>query len=74
MTFTITRTSISNPTPDESPHKDAVFNENFHCWTIEIDSLEQLLGLTLEEAIVLFRYDNYPDIAGDIEIYDDYRE
>ena len=78
MKFKVTRTSdgFDNPKPCEDAALLKTENgENIY--TIELSSLEELLGFIkkVEYNVVITPYAPNPDnLAGEIEIYDDYRE
>lgn len=74
MKFIVSRTSVWNK--DIAPCEEAK-REEFEDgpdWTIEINSLEELIAFSKKYGELVLTRAVIPEIDNEIEIYDDYRE
>lgn len=76
MKFLVTRTSLYNRWGSNSPCKEAKqeMSEDGPIWTIEINTLEELINFRKKYGDIILTISIYPEIDYKIEIYDDYRE
>lgn len=74
MKFIVSRTSLwsNNDSPCEEA-KQEMF-EDGPDWTIEINSLEELIAFRKKYGEIILTASVLPEIDNEIEIYDDYRE
>lgn len=83
MRFVIYNTDKWRHDPEEKPFEKAVFDEKRKCYFIEVNTIEELMGIvkkTGRNLVVGYSeldiYDETPDDVGEpfIEVYNDYRE
>lgn len=74
MKFIVSRTSVwkSDITPCEEAKREEF--EDGPDWTIEINSLEELIAFRKKYGELVLTASVIPEIDNEIEIYDDYRE
>ena len=73
MKFIVSRTSIwNNASPCEEAKREEF--EDGPDWTIEINSLEELINFRKKYGEIILTASVLPEIDNEIEIYDDYRE
>lgn len=73
MKFIVSRTSIWNNDSPCAEAKPEMFEDGPN-WTIEINSLEELIAFRKKYGEIILTASRYPEIDNEIEIYDDYRE
>ena len=76
MKFIVSRTSLWSRDNNDSPCEEAKAKrlENNRVWTIEINTLEELINFRKKYGEIILTISTYPEIDNEIEIYDDYRE
>lgn len=69
MKARITRSSIWS---DEKPHEGAIWDAEHKIWTMEIETIDEILSLY--SVVVLSSAPEGEPYMFEVEIYDDYRE
>lgn len=73
MKATVRKSSVHKQTKDNPPCVGCVFDESTNKWFINVETIDDLLGLPSHEIIIASAMQD-DDFDMYIELYDDYRE